>query len=536
MIKKINTYWLGFIGSLVVLSACYKDTGNYLYNDVNTISIKLDSTAYNIVMGQTLKIKPVLQLSMDSVAGSYDTTRYGYKWMIRDTTGGGSKEIVIATTRDLDIPITLKEAISGPMSGYKLYYYAKDKRTGLQSLATAKLSVTTNVFEGWLALCDVNGSSRLDMAMCSKGNYLNNLVPNVLGMVGSGLDMSGSPVGVTYCTKPSMLTSYSFNGIYITTSKGTNRIDPNYFLWTPNMNLRYDFTSDIPDNFAADVIVGTGGPVNYLHTPDGNLYSYNSAFPQVKWGPQVNLVQGEPDAFKCSPFIATDATSLNAGIGGALLFDVTQKRFLSYLPAYGYNPNPLFSKPLPAFTGAALNYQNVGMDLVYMVEVGVYNGGEAFAVLKNATTSNHYLARIAFGRSSSPTYALNHYSQITGTDIDKAERFAVNPDFGYLFYSVGSKVYEYDMGLKKSFLMQDYGNKKITVLKFHNFHSNNYNTPAAGYQKLNNKLIVATYDPALPNSSGSLDLWSVPVLNAPLVSFGSISGFGKIQSLTYRER
>jgi len=92
------------------------------------------------------------------------------------------------------------------------------------------------------------------------------------------------------------------------------------------------------------------------------------------------------------------------------------------------------------------------------------------------------------------------------------------------------------MGLKKSFLMQDYGNKKITILRFHTFQSNNYNTPAAGYEKLRNKLIVATYDPALPNTSGILDLWGVPVLNAPLESYSSISGFGKIQSLTYRER
>jgi hypothetical protein len=84
--------------------------------------------------------------------------------------------------------------------------------------------------------------------------------------------------------------------------------------------------------------------------------------------------------------------------------------------------------------------------------------------------------------------------------------------------------------------MQDYGNKKITILKFHAFQSNNYNTPATGYQKLRNKLIVATYDPAQPNTSGIVDLWTVPVLNAALQSFGSISGFGKIQSLTYRER
>jgi hypothetical protein len=215
------------------------------------------------------------------------------------------------------------------------------------------------------------------------------------------------------------------------------------------MNLRYDFTTAIPDNLAADVIVGTGDRVNYLHTPDGNLYAYSGSFPQIKWGPLVNLVEGEPETFKSSPFIATDATSLNAGIGGALLFDVSKQRFMSYLPSYGYNPNPLFSKPLPALSGSALNYQNTGMDLAYMEEVGAYNGGEAFAVLKKATTASYYLARIAFGRSSSPTYALNYYDQITATDFDKAELFAVNPDYGYLFYSVGSKVYEYDMGLKK---------------------------------------------------------------------------------------
>jgi hypothetical protein len=228
---------------------------------------------------------------------------------------------------------------------------------------------------------------------------------------------------------------------------------------------------------------------------------------------------------------------LNAGIGGALLFDVTKKRFLSNLAGFGgYSLNPLYSKPLPTLAGAPLNYQNVGMDLAYMEQVFFNNTAEAWAILKNPTAGTFYLARIAFGRAGTPTFALNYYAQITATDFDKAEQFAVNPDYGYLMYSVGSKVYEYDLGLKKSFLMKDYGGKKITVLKFHHFQSNNYITPVTGYQKLSNKLIVATYDPAAPNTSGIVDLWNVPVLNAALTTYGSISGFAKIQSLTYRER
>ncbi len=81
---------------------------------------------------------------------------------------------------------------------------------------------------------------------------------------------------------------------------------------------------------------------------------------------------------------ANNARSINATVGGAMLFDVTKKRFLSYLPANsGYNPNPLYAKPLPVFGSNPINYQNVGMDLAFMKHIGNYNGGESFAVLKN---------------------------------------------------------------------------------------------------------------------------------------------------------
>ncbi|HUP13538.1 MAG TPA: hypothetical protein VM187_15040, partial [Niastella sp.] len=80
-------------------------------------------------------------------------------------------------------------------------------------------------------------------------------------------------------------------------------------------------------------------------------------------------------------------------------------------------------------------------------------------------------------------------------------------------------------------LVADFGNKKITVFKFHQFKL------YSKYATQGKCLMIAAYDPSLPaESCGSLYQYSVPGLFGNPVLLNSWSGFGKIVSLTYRER
>ncbi|MDH7460765.1 PKD-like family lipoprotein [Chitinophagaceae bacterium 26-R-25] len=506
-----KTYWLIAIIMLTMLGACYKDKGNYSYQDINEISVTLDSS-YVVSYGEKLSIKPILKLTMDTEANTYDTAKYSYEWSTLDASAlYASQRKILAKTHDLDAAIVIQ-----PGANYTLYFRITDKKTGVQAQGTARLSVVTSIYEGFLALCEVNGQSRLDMASFSKGAYT--IIPDVLGYTGSQLPMTAKPVGVTFFQQAAITNSTATKGIYISTADGTNRIDPETFKWDLTMNIQTDMLSKVPSNFTADAFLPSSS-CSYMHSPAGNLYYYLRTY-QMYFSSIINIATGETDPFTASPFMAGAPTQ--SDLYGTVLYDTKNKRFLRHVPG------ATTCSPMP--TSMPLFDYKTGMDLTYM-EWTPYNSGEVTAVLQNVEAGKSYLAKITLSSSINQTY----YAEITATDFDKAEKFAVSPDFSYLFYSVGGKVYEYDLGLKKSILMIDQP-KPVTLLKFQHFFNGGYTSGTAGRQVLYNKLIVATHDGVSATSGGTLDFYNVPQVNGPLTLFQSLTGFGKVKDLTYRER
>ncbi|MNL08595.1 hypothetical protein D3C87_1293220 [compost metagenome] len=168
------------------------------------------------------------------------------------------------------------------------------------------------------------------------------------------------------------------------------------------------------------------------------------------------------------------------------------------------------------------------MDLVHM-EYSPFNGGDVFAILKNPA------GKIFLARFNAVTGIQNYFEEIQSTDIGVAEKFAVSPVYGYLFYSAGGKVYEYDTSLKTSKLMINKGAEKISLLKFHEFAKGGSSKPY--YQSRRNQLMVCSYDTTLPaDKNGKMELFEVPSLNGDLVKGETYSGFGRIVSVDYRER
>jgi hypothetical protein len=163
------------------------------------------------------------------------------------------------------------------------------------------------------------------------------------------------------------------------------------------------------------------------------------------------------------------------------------------------------------------------------MEYSPFNGGDVFAILKGGD------GKIFLARFNLTTAIQTYYGEITGAEIGNADKFAVNPTYGYLFYSAGSKVYEYDMSLKSSKLMLDKGAEKISLLKYQKFVKGGSTRPY--YESRKNQLMVCSYDPALPaERNGKMELYTVPSLNGDLTLGESYSGFGKIVSVSYRER
>ena len=501
-IKPINSILLLLFFTTII--SCKKDLGNYTYNEINKVDISGIDPVYNVLLGEKFNIKPVLNFSSDP---SKDEDNYTYDWVALKTDGTLPLEVRknLATTKNLEIPITIP---SGP---YNVFYRVTDKKTGVMYQTSFKLNVQTSIYEGWLVLSDVDNNARLDMVSNVNGVFVN--YTDVLGQVGSELKLLGKPLDVTcYSYMP------NFYGIYVSTDKSTDKIEPETFKWINTYNLKYEVIGNTPSNFHADGFAQVTAGNNYMYAAN-NVYYYYSTF-QMRYSTPINLVKGELLAFKASPFIAS---GLGAGSNAtAILFDTEKKRFLRHVNNEGT------STLMPS--GTSFDYNNVGKDLVYM-EATTYNGSDAFAVLKDPSTLKSYLARISLKNA----FIQNYFAEITGTDIDKAEQFAVSPEFGYLFYSVGGKIYEYDMVLKTSKLMLDKGTQKISLLKFHKFERSGATRP---YNQTRIKnLMVASYNPALASDkNGTLEFYTVPPVNGNIVLAESFTGFGKIVSVSYRER
>lgn len=486
---------------LVLASACMEDEGNYDYNEINEVTIDGLEANYEVLKFDNFNIVPELSFSLDENQQGL----YAYKWeAIRSASiGSGEPAIELSVERNLTARVTL------PVGQYDLYYTVKDLSTNVEIFKESKLKVVTSLYEGWLLLTETNNGPRLDMVSKVGGEF--SPIYNVLD--GSGLELSGTADFVyTYPYKP------SFYGIYISTSgNGTVKIEPDTFAWKSIYNLSSEFVTSQPTNLRARKVMGTLFNWGYANV-DGDLYHYYNPLGSF-FGKKVNYVDNE--IFEVSPISCMEGT-----YGGfAMFYDNTNKRFIrnSQFGVSTVMPNPAPESRLFDYT--------TGKELLYMVNNtfgGDFYSSNIFAILKDSGTNKSYVAQFTSWNGQQ-----KHYSEIEATDFDQATTYAISPNYGYLFYAVGSKLYQYDIFSKQTKPMEDLGNEEITLIKFEPFL--NWFNPA--YSGMDKKLIVCSYDSSLEDgSNGTMRLYFVPEVNKQIVLEQTYTGFGKIKSIAYRER
>lgn len=511
MTKKICSYsgLLALISFL--LSACYKDIGNYDYHPINVVQLGNIDTAngYTAFFNDTLRVNPAITSSENVTADD----AYTYEWSYRKSTSVSSTDdSLLATTRNLAVKITM------PPGSYTLMYKVTDNKTNVMVHVKTTLTVSTEVYEGFLVLSDVNGRSRMDMLSYIKASSTFNQYTDVFKKMNSTIPMDGAPYQVLCMPYVGTNITPQNYGIFVLNAAGTNRVNQETFAWNDTYNIRYLVVGDIPPNLVAGRITGiTTGAYSYqlyMYGPDQNMYSYStSAGYAFRYSPlNVYVTGGTP--FRVSPYVATDGSS-------AVMYNMDKRNFVSVANASAVT----VTDALPA-----LNYPT-GLDLLYMECIYYAESGikpNTYAVLKDPGTGKVFL--LNFLMRQPQTY----YEEMTGTDIGLATNFAASPDHNYIFYSVGGKLYEYDMYLRQSFLMADYGSRVISSLSFPHIASR---YGKANYVAWTKSLLVGSYDPSGPkDSNGTLDIFTVSDINAPLVKTNSWTGFGRIVSVGYRDR
>jgi hypothetical protein len=494
-----------FIVTAIFISGCYKDLGNYTYKEINDITIGNIAPQYTMMFRDTLRIKPELSFLLDKG----DTGKYEYEWTIfflDDVSETNSK--VIATTRDLEYDVTAK------VGKYKAWLRVKDRSTGVQYKSEFRLTIQSKVYEGWLVLSDVNGMARLDMVSVLPAPIGETLITDLLKFTNAGLPPQKGPRSLKVMNDPFK----NKTALYLMTDDGANKLNGDDFTWTTTGAIRYEMLGPAPEGFAPRIMDNATG--TYCMLSDDQLYTQYPTF-GLGYGLPQNKAAGTNAPIKLAPFVGKANSTLSTWV---VFYDVERRWFLRL---DGTKEAGCDSIPTPA---NALTSYKTGKDLVYM-QNATFNQNDIFTILKDPGQPNYYLFRMSVDGYPS-VFRQNQFTQINQStgDIAHARKFAVGNELGYVLYSVGSKIYEYDINYNTHHLMADLGTEVISKLKV-------LNLGTTKYKDITNSLIVGSYDPAGPEgSNGKLRIYTMPPRNEPFQLYKFYTGFGKVTDMEYRTR
>lgn len=491
---------------LLGFTSCRKELGNYKYQDINECVINGIDSSYSILRGFDLKISPELIFSQDR---SKDTSKYSYQWFVVDDRATPSERTDIAKTRQLNWTVTLP-VLSYP---YRLYYRVTEISTGQSWQREVPLSVNTNIADGWLVLNEINNKGRLDYFNYLPATNEFQYYKDILALQAS-VKQEGKPAFVYFYYRRDVFSGVAARSVVLGTDQETTIINTRNNSFNPYIDLSKATMAYFPPPYYA-VTVKAAGSQSYMLDNLGRL-NFEAPSQATGYGTMINkTLTGEK--ITISPFIAE---SYFGGNNTALMYDVVNKRF--------YLHNGLdVACAVPVTESTLFDPGHVKMDLMYLSRTPAL-GQQVYALFKNAA-GKVFLARISLDGT---TFVELAFDEVTATDILQAKLFAIDPVEGYLMYTTGNKVYRYNPFDRSVKMVLDAGNRSITVLKYQQLV---YDIANPRYLEYASKLIVGSYDPAAPQTSGKLELYTVPNLNGPLRIYKTFEGLGKIVDVSYRE-
>ncbi|MGX5819816.1 PKD-like family lipoprotein [Chitinophaga lutea] len=506
---------------LLALAACRKDEGNYDYTAINELKIGGINEEYTVNFGEPVGITPDLDFTKDSTED-----HFSYEWIAFDYSGGlrNTKRLLYAG-KELDTTIHLNAG------SYDAYYVVTEKSTGISWNKPFRL-IVNGAFarRGWFVLSEVAGSARLgfwqeDMDRLGQFpiRHIDILSQITDGSTGTPLKLEGEPVFLAPLNNLiSSAEPTSKAWLYIGTKNNVEKLNiTNGLIWkAASYAFKYETANNYPE-VPSWVFAPTSGSVWAYY--GGEIFKCFSGSREMFGIPVNRLSTGE--VYPVEPAMAMP----NRANFAAIMFDRVNKRFVR-------STGGTYMSLLPA-NPAGFDPNNLGMDLIWM---GHSNGlgGVAVALLKKPD-GTVYLARMQF--TSAAAFSALSLTKVSIPEILQAEKYGLDDRFGHLLYSVGGKLYRYDLDAQTQTLVKDYGSEyKITLIR-----PAMNNTLAAWsviearpamYNKVQLEpavlgVAVAAYKPAQPVGSGIVDILNFN--NTPATPYYTLSGFGKVVDVEY---
>lgn len=527
----IPVFILGVV-MLMVNAGCRKDLGNYNYTKIDSVAISGIEDSYQVSRGTSTSIHPKLEFESGM---SFVDDNFTYEWVYYNKNIISGNRTTLSVARNLDTVLPLQ------IGNYSFYYTIKQKQTGITWQKKFDVQVD-GAFKknGWFVMCDVSGQARVDYFEAAVGDWTSfpvvyrnftSLIKDV--NTGESMPVSGKPKSLAAFSTRDAVNISSLYWLYMNIGESTLKINvTNGFVWD---KTRYQFSNETAFGEPAFVDYlegGTSGVAGGYAFKGGDLYMYY--YPYTFYGTPMNRVAGGA-RFNVAPWLAFPFnTNMHA-----VCYDTDNKRFMRTIGTA--TAAAVLEQAANAGT-PAFNMGNVAKDIVWMGYTSF--GSQLVAILKDSQ-SRYYMARITMDVSqvSVPCAAVELTevtSQLTG--IAQAEKFALNQQYGYLFYTVGSKLYQFDLGTKVSKMAKDYGSRKITMLKVNKPSLTtvpNFLTGSGGAMREPTvySMLVGTYAENDPDHSGTVDFLKAPGLMADLTTYQPpFSGLGKVVDMVFMER
>lgn len=383
------------VGIAMLAFACSKDNQSFKYQQINDIKVQDATTSFTVAQLDSLVITPTLTETMP--AGD----SFNYSWTLDST--------VISQSKNLRIKVTLSPGT------YSVIYKVTSNRNGIYSLLRYTITVNGLYPDGWYVVNSKDGKGKVSLIRTD-----NVIFDNPMEVANNK----------SYPGKPLALYNFGRGGFfYYFTDQNAYRFNMNDWL-------------ELGDRSA--VLPGLATPLPFRSTPvfmmntskfeqfivaDGGLYVGISGNSSQNVKPFTQRIPGDYDLF---PGV------FPANFNLSYFYDNTTMSFMQM---------GIFSRILersPATTMMSFDMANVGKKMI-AYDRGVTTLGdegiEWYCIMED-NAGRHLLSLTG---DADNTYPGINQKMLNSPEIGSANNFATSSILKQLYYTVGNKVYLYDI-------------------------------------------------------------------------------------------
>ena len=502
---------------LPLLLACSEDEGSYDYHAINDVTISGIEESYTRLNGaDKLEINPVITTAFN------DDSHLTYEWKVQlPNSPNLNYREVVSTDRNLSWDVQL------PITGeWDLLFRVTDTESGVVTLATTKLNVTTRTGNGIMLIGEnTEGKSQVDFISIA-GDTL--VMTNIMNE-GTGFSNSGKPVNICKAGKVmSLFVSMGVLPMWVMTDEDAWRFSATFSVTAGSSFRENTFVIDesqitghyYPVDFYphyGKMSSGSGMSLNTVAIcSNGLLFVGSTGFVDP-----INILSDEKGISFAKPYVLSGDRS--SSFSSFVYYDETHERFLkgSTSSAYSTRLTDNEGDPFPWDNSA------VGRTLKFAQNSTNTDGGSSygnsFALMRDKNTGDYYIYK--FYAYSAPIKVDCYKPGKVAANLDQAEHFVFSSKRTALYYTVGSQVWglDYNKGNESAKLILDFGSDEITMMKRDN--------------DIDNKdfIYLATYNPTTGGTLIKLNQGTNPdKLELEEVPGSKWTGLSKVKSMAWK--